>query len=49
MKEEQSLVILLSKKFKKTEARSEADEKAGRVADAVRDSKELRTDHSFFG
>ena len=49
LKEAQSLVILSSKKCKKTEARSEADEKVGRVAEAVRESKELRTDHSFFG
>ena len=42
-------MILSSKKYKKTEARSEADEKVGRVAEAVRESKEFRTDHSFLG
>jgi len=46
-REAESLIILSPKKFRKDVARSDADEKVGKVGGKVRARSELRMGHSF--
>ena len=48
-KEEINLVIFWSKNSKKEVARVDEDMALGRVTGTLRESRELRVDHSFFG
>ena len=45
----QSLVILSSKKLRKVDARSDADEKVGSEGEEVRERRVFRADQSFLG
>ena len=49
VKEEQSLVILSLKKLRKVEASSEGELQVGRQGGILRERRESRADHNFFG